>query len=312
MKRNLHTAITALLKGPDRSLYKNGAVFHKYYKNHHPMRTKIPHLLLTAILALTPALASAAVIVDFNGYPTATFLSGQNTNLSTGLSAGTWSAGGSPKTFTAADLTSTYAIAQTGTAKVLQASVNTSTTSAATATIASPLNGTVYFSFLTQWSSATARSGLVFNGAGADAVSGVNLVTVAGDATTPLRLRAATSGTNLATSLMPTSITATNFFVGEIVFSGTLATINVWVNPDLSGGTLPGAPSLTASNVAMGSTSLNSIGVFTYGGTVNTSTLDNVRFGSALSDVAVPEPSTWALLAFSLTAVMVLRRRRRC
>jgi hypothetical protein len=26
--------------------------------------------------------------------------------------------------------------------------------------------------------------------------------------------------------------------------------------------------------------------------------------------VAVPEPSTWALLAFSLTTVMILRRRR--
>jgi hypothetical protein len=33
---------------------------------------------------------------------------------------------------------------------------------------------------------------------------------------------------------------------------------------------------------------------------------DNVRLTSA-----VPEPSTWALLAFSLTTVMVMRRRRR-
>jgi hypothetical protein len=276
------------------------------------MRKKIPHLLFTAILALTPALASAAVIVDFNGYANAAFLSGQNTNISTGLAAGTWSAGGSPKTVTTADLTSTYAIAQTGTATVLKAAVNSSSTSAATATIASPLNGTVYFSFLTQWNDSTARSGLTFNTTGADAAAGLNLVTVANDTSTALRLR--NVGVNLATFDMAnaTDFTATNFYVGEIVFSGSNATFNVWVNPDLSGGVLPGAPSLTVSSVPMGSTSLNSIGVFSYSGTANTGTLDNVRLGNALGDVAVvPEPSTLSFLVVGLFCTGVLLRRQR-
>jgi hypothetical protein len=41
-----------------------------------------------------------------------------------------------------------------------------------------------------------------------------------------------------------------------------------------------------------------------YAGTFNEST-------GILSLTAVPEPATWGLLAFSLTTVMVLRRRRR-
>ena len=57
-------------------------------------------------------------------------------------------------------------------------------------------------------------------------------------------------------------------------------------------------------------------GTFSQAGDLWTSTLTNSQiftFNQATGDLiaAVPEPSTWALLAFSLTTVVVLRRRRR-
>ena len=72
----------------------------------------------------------------------------------------------------------------------------------------------------------------------------------------------------------------------------------------------------------------NSVAAGTYqliSGTVNTANLNNVGLANAfelgggksayfqiasLDLVVVPEPATWALLAFSLTTVVVLRRRR--
>lgn len=54
----------------------------------------------------------------------------------------------------------------------------------------------------------------------------------------------------------------------------------------------------------------NSVSGLSFTGYDNTNYLANLGTDGVLSFGAIPEPSTWALLAFSLTTVMVLRRRK--
>jgi hypothetical protein len=109
------------------------------------------------------------------------------------------------------------------------------------------------------------------------------------------------------------SNTNTNFFVIKLTLSSTALSdsITVWANPtNLSSETLSGSgvgfSGLTLSNTG------NSIGRIQFAGfTAGTTNFDAVRIGDSWQAVTtIPEPSTWALIAISLTALTILRRRR--
>ena len=66
----------------------------------------------------------------------------------------------------------------------------------------------------------------------------------------------------------------------------------------------------TFLTMKIGGVSLDSLGGGNFGGTVAGFTYSFLDSTNTLGIAAVPEPATWALLAFSLTTVMALRRRR--
>jgi len=123
-----------------------------------------------------------------------------------------------------------------------------------------------------------------------------------------------------SSSFAPTSMTLiadltggvgsfTTFAVGSFAKAGNLAlTLSGMTNGNytlLSGSSLTGA----FSTMEIGGTFLTNDGSGNFSGTVN-GTAYTFTNSSELLGVTVPEPATWALLAFSLTTVMVLRRRR--
>ena len=91
-----------------------------------------------------------------------------------------------------------------------------------------------------------------------------------------------------------------------------------------------GPTAFTLFTGVAGSSSFGSVTIYGSGGTLAGSLTDNSGIWSGLANlgygdgpqsftftqangnliVAVPEPATWALLAFSLTTVMIFRRRR--
>ncbi len=84
-------------------------------------------------------------------------------------------------------------------------------------------------------------------------------------------------------------------------------TVELWVNPTL-GGTL-GTADASISGGDFAITCFN-----TRPDTANVFIFDELRIGESYADVTpytvIPEPTTWALLAGSLTALVVFRRRR--
>ncbi len=309
---------------------KPNQMFPMKNKNTNPM---FP-LLCAGIFAIATTASHAQVIVDFNGNADG-LLVGTSTSSSVGLS-GNWGGGanvnGSGVTSLLGQLTSTYAIAQTGTAKMLASAAPSDVNSVRRATFGTPLSGTVYFSYLAQLTGSTDRLGLTLNSAAdvlGNAVNGgITLISVASAGTsstvTAAQTRLWNNGAIIAASgggTNPFTLTtpgAVNFTVGRITFnvSGVNDQIEFWVNPNLSGGTLGTANynSGAAAGDLLGS-SLTLFGVGIYGTTVGpdgtSGLVDNIRFGNSLSDVAViPEPATFALLGIGMMTVLTLRRRR--
>ena len=96
-----------------------------------------------------------------------------------------------------------------------------------------------------------------------------------------------------------------NGAANDIVFGGS----NVINFTDLSSGSLAhGAYTLFTADVANAYSGFGSLSIGTGLGAYTGSTLQVV--GNNIMLNVVPEPTTWALLAFSLTTVMVMRRRR--
>ncbi len=99
----------------------------------------------------------------------------------------------------------------------------------------------------------------------------------------------------------------TFFVVMKLDFVTNNNTLSLWLNPALN---VPlGTPDVSGG---LGSTSWNDINNVGFtGGASATGTFDEIRVGTTFADVSpIPEPTTWALLAGSLTALMVFRRRR--
>ncbi len=117
------------------------------------------------------------------------------------------------------------------------------------------------------------------------------------------------SSTVIATPLVTAN--TTYFSVVKLESSGinwTQATM--WLNPTsttVEGGGAEGS----AVRALSGSLAMNYLGFKFQNADIGDSfALDEIRIGASWSDVAVPEPTTWALLAGSLTTIMVFRRRR--
>jgi hypothetical protein len=85
------------------------------------------------------------------------------------------------------------------------------------------------------------------------------------------------------------------------LFSTSLGSATTWIGLTFDGTSGVVSSGLTYSGLATGLTA----GSFIVGTASNGGTVGDIYFN------AVPEPATWVLLAFSLTTVMILRRRQR-
>jgi hypothetical protein len=138
----------------------------------------------------------------------------------------------------------------------------------------------------------TLAEGAILNGAG---VTGAEFTPTAMTITADL-----TGGAYTTFALGATGLTK----AGNMEF--TLSGITAGSYEIFSGSALSG----TFSTMKIGGVSLGSLGGGNFGGTVAGFTYSFLDSTNTLGITAVPEPATWALLAFSLTTVMVLRRRR--
>lgn len=278
------------------------------------MKTKSPKLLLAAAVAsaglLLASTAGAQVISDFNGNTTGQ-LQGQNGSLSTGLT-GTW--GDSAVTtnrVVAGNLTSTYAIPQTGTAQRLTGTSTDFTNSRNYISADIPSTGTVYFSFLGKLDDTSDRVGITISSTASNvnrADAGYSVALLGGASGTTLAYRRLND--NLGTVFNTTTPLDTQFVVGQIDFDavGSNERVRLWLNPDLSSGSLPNIADIENSDYSFNA---GQVGVFIYGsGTGDHGSLDNIRFGSSLSAVAIPEPSSALLMGIGAFATLLRRNRR--
>lgn len=122
------------------------------------------------------------------------------------------------------------------------------------------------------------------------------------------------------TAAFSASITTTYWLVGSLTYSEaggttTFSAANLWVlnatsgNPPATEGALGTATvSWTGTSTSVANRTPTYLGFYTNSSS-NDPQFDEVRVGTSYLTV-VPEPTTWALLAGSLTALVVFRRRR--
>ncbi len=278
------------------------------------MKTLFHAIGCSLLLACT---SSAQVAIDFNDQSTGQ-LFGQTGPAGT---TGTW-AGTTVTQVESGTLSSTYSLPQSGTDQRLT-SIATTTTAVTLIDLSSPLAGTVYISYLGILGDSTSRLGIRLNpttigGVASSIGDGINILSVATSATVA-DVRVRSGGNNIAAangssnSVNITNPFETGFYVVKLDFdaSGSNDRIQLWVNPDLSNGLL-GTPLFDSGIVAgdLLGTELSSIGLGLYSTGANGS-MDNLRIGSTLEQVVIPEPSSFALAAGGLAVFALLRRRRR-
>lgn len=278
-----------------------------------PSKTIVSAAVASATLLIAGVGNAQLVVTDFNGN-TAGQLQGQNGSLSTGLT-GTW-AGVTTNSVIAGNLTNPFAVSQTGTAQMLTGTSTNSASARNYINLATSLDGTVYFSFLAQLLETNDRVGISFTqGSNNDSSgSGYNVILIGGASNGTLAYRQNSVVPSGGSTTFGSQLD-TQFIVGRIDFevSATLDRIQLWLNPDLSSGDLPVTPTITSTAYNIG-TEISTIGAFSYGsGAGNQGYLDNIRFGTSLSAVAVPEPSSVMLIfggGFALLAAVVRRSRK--
>lgn len=285
---------------------------------------KIQHTIsFMALIALAQSV-SAQVAIDFNNQASGQLSSQAGPTGTTG----DW--GGSTTTqVQTGQLTSTYALTQSGTQQLITSTATTNTDAVTHIDLSTPLTGTVYLSYIAQLLGSDDRLGLTLNSAGSGfgTPNVFDLLTVATAGTTStvtaadVRVRKTSpggttsnvttaSGTNPTTLASPGSAT---FYVVRLDFdvSGTNDQVRLWVNPDLSSGVL-GAANYDSGTIAgdLLGTELSTIGVGLYATGGTNGFIDNVRFSTSLSQVAViPEPSAMGLLLGGVASFLVARRR---
>lgn len=107
------------------------------------------------------------------------------------------------------------------------------------------------------------------------------------------------------------SNTSTNFFVIKLTLSSTpnQDAVTIWANPTNLGSEALSGPGVTLTGFSFAN---NFSRVQFSGFTAGTTNFDALRIGDSWQTVStIPEPSTWVLLAASLTGLVVMRRRRR-
>jgi hypothetical protein len=265
-----------------------------------------------AMLFALPTLACAGLVqVTFNDL-SAGSIAGQSVG-GTGL-AGSWD-GGANVMAIAGDLvapaSTNFALTQSGTAQSARGDIGSITNSIAGADIATPLTGTVWFSFLVN-PVVGARGGLDINSAdNATSSSGAPMRIIAVEN----QLRLITSSTNdVAASV---TFGQTSLVLGRIdIAAGAAAeTLSVWVNPDVEN---LDAADFVLNTVNFITTDIFRLGVESYrsggtvGGVVDLITLSDRD--SAYEDVtgfAAVIPAPAALPAgLGLLGLISLRRRK--
>lgn len=109
------------------------------------------------------------------------------------------------------------------------------------------------------------------------------------------------SGTSLTINSAVAATTATSLIVWQQDFTASNTVTSFWINNTNTSG---------AANYVFTSNGTVNFGNIGYRNGNNSSVIDELRIGTTMLDV-VPEPTTWALLAGSLTALAVYRRRNR-
>lgn len=235
--------------------------------------------------------ASATLVVaDFNDLSTGALT---NTTGGTGFKADKWTFSGRLQVV-AGELDSLYARPQTGALHSVQTVATGLSSDAQTArALATPLTGTIWFSFLAQMTDGGDRVAFSINPGSADNnVRDADFIFVSGQ----FRVRVGAGSTTMATGLATNGIGA-NLVLGRImvnnpaVAGGTNDTLDVWLNPSV---TSPNASELPLPGYStnlnwLSNNAISNIGVVSYdtlagdGGVI-----DNIRLsdnGTGLTDV---------------------------
>lgn len=292
-------------------------------------------LLLAAALAFVSATSTKAQLIAYENFGISAgtnAIAGSSGNLSTGFSTN-WT--------TISDATGGNIISPGYTYTGLTTSgnraqiFNASATPDPTATyfyrtlttpfsVSANSTGTLWASFIIQ-ATAAAQGGLgasinfTNNNTPTASSAGVSIGAVGSSA----NYRVANRGTDTSGS---GSVLTTTTNAGTQVFAvlkltldtntGANDFVSLWFNPNLGSfnGTEASLGTAALDNQSMGNIGLTSINSIVFGSNyVNTGSpvlgLDEIRLGTTVASV-IPEPTTWALLAGSLTALAIFRRRR--
>jgi len=275
------------------------------------MKTKS---LLTSLAILIAVLPQArAVLIAYDGFSTPGTYTDGTTILTPGNGGSgwtdNWTVSGTPTgqfTGTTSGLTYSNGGALTTTAG---AAIDTSTTNTTQMmrhfSSTDYVNGdSIYLSFLVNRSAALSTSLLEFR-----------LINKSGDSTRAIFRSSSSSAdswtladaSNNVFGTAGSSVVGNTFFaVMRVDFLTGNTGVSLWLNPALN-------TPLGAANISggLGSSSFDIGGVRLTAQASATGTFDEVRVGTTYADVSpIPEPTTWALLAGSLTVLVVFRRRR--
>lgn len=293
-------------------------------------------LLSSAALIGVSPLSAAVVVADFNDLNLGGLRSGdgQPGDSGTGFGDAFWSTNTGVPRIVAGNLTApaatNYAVIQSGNARSFQSTSYTiadATDRRQARTVAVPLTGVVWFSFLVNNSAADRTAGIDFNTATSNLGTAIgSRIVIEG---TTLRVL---NATNVESASIPSAVMLgqTALVVGRIEIGTSPVTagndiVNLWINPALDGNSSNLGAAIWGSNNTnfLGSaSSISILGLQSYstltGSGQNGGVLDGVRFSDGVNgyyDVtgisSIPEPSSFAALAGAAVLIGAGLSRRR-